>query len=55
MTGSVPTTPGQSLTFQVVGTAATESSYLAIDDLTLSNVEDCRTEPPEGVLSRIRS
>ena len=48
MAGSVPTSPGQSLTFQLLaGGDGTEADYLAIDDLALSNVEDCRTEPPE--------
>ena len=50
MAGSLPTTPGQSLTFHLVaGGEGTEADYLAIDDLALSNVEDCRTEPPEVI------
>ena len=48
MAGSLPTVPGQSLTFEVVaGGQNSQSSYLAIDDLLFSNVEDCNTEPPE--------
>ena len=50
MAGSLPTTPGQSLTFQLLaGGDGSEAEYLAIDDLALSNVEDCRTEPPEVI------
>ena len=48
LVGSVATRPGQSLTFQLVaGDESSEADYLAIDDLAFSNVEDCRTEPPE--------
>ena len=48
MAGSLATLPGQPLTLHLVaGGEAREAEYLAIDDLALSNVEDCRTEPPE--------
>ena len=52
--GSVPTITGESLTIEVVQGQNTESSYLAIDDMVLSNIEDCHTEPPEAVLSPVR-
>ena len=48
LAGSLATLPGQPLTLHLVaGGEAREAEYLAIDDLALSNVEDCRTEPPE--------
>ena len=51
LVGSVATLPGQALTFQLVaGGDSTEPDYLALDDISLSNVEDCRTEPPEALL-----
>ena len=50
----MPTITGESLTIEVVQGQNTESSYLAIDDMVLSNIEDCHTEPPEAVLSPVR-
>ena len=48
LVGSVATLPGQSLSFQLVaGGDSSQPDYVAIDDLSLSDVEDCRTEPPE--------
>ena len=39
LAGSLPTTPGQSLTFELVaGGEGSQADYLAIDDLALSNV-----------------
>ena len=48
--GSLPTQAGESLTIEVVQGQNTESSYLAIDDMVLSNIEDCQTEPPEAMM-----